>query len=141
MAGKVQVTGKSQVEVKLNKIAAGIKKPQVPLKRIGIKILNLVNKNFQQEGQEGDKWKALSPATIARKGSSRILVDTGNLRASYTYQLRGNSAVQIGSPVFYSIWHEEGTKDIPQRPVLPKKNTTLRIAKQEVQRYLVEISK
>jgi hypothetical protein len=36
------------------------------------------------------KFAPLKPATIARKGSSRPLVDTGQLRQSVTYQLEAN---------------------------------------------------
>lgn len=36
-----------------------------------------------------NEWPALKPATIAAKGSSRPLIDTGTLRASLTWAVRG----------------------------------------------------
>jgi hypothetical protein len=38
------------------------------------------------------KFEPLKPATIARKGSSRPLIDTGNLRQSITYQVEPASS-------------------------------------------------
>tara|TARA_Y100000004_G_scaffold70614_1_gene79425 strand:+ start:1379 stop:1816 length:438 start_codon:yes stop_codon:yes gene_type:complete len=142
MSSKVALTGNKQVIQKIKVVNNGIKNPKVALKRIGIKILNEVNKNFQRGGNDGVAWEANAPATIARKGSSRPLIDTGNLRGSFTFQVRNNNQVQIGSPVFYSEFHEFGVAGkIPQRKMLPKDASAAKIAKQEVQRYLLELTK
>ena len=141
MSLKLTSSGGQQIQNKLNVVQRGIKNPQVPLKRIGIKLLNLVNKNFQTESNDGEGWEPLSENAIARKGSSRILVDTGNLRASFMYELKGNDTVVVGSPVFYSEFHEFGEGDIPQRKMLPKPDKALKLAKQEMQQYLVELTR
>ena len=141
MSLKLTSSGGQQIQNKLNVVQRGIKNPQVPLKRIGIKLLNLVNKNFQTESNDGEGWEPLSENAIARKGSSRILVDTGNLRASFMYELKGNDTVVVGSPVFYSEFHEFGDGNISQRKMLPKPDKALKLAKQEMQQYLVELTR
>ena len=141
MSFNLSSSGGKQVQNKLNVVQRGIKNPKIPLKRIGIKLLNLVNKNFQTESNDGEGWEPLSENAIARKGSSRILVDTGNLRASFLFELRGNDTVVVGSPVFYSEFHEFGDGNLPQRKMLPKPQKAIQVAKQEMRQYLVELTR
>lgn len=58
----------------------------------------------------GAAWKKLARRTIAqRRGKSdKPLLDTGRLRNSISYQLLGQSAVQIGSNVKYAAIHQFG---------------------------------
>lgn len=135
MSLKLKSSGNQQVKLKLSNIKKGISNPKPLLKRIGVLILNEVNKNFVRGSNDGNAWTPNAPATIARKGSSKPLIDTGNLRASFTYQVKRNS-VEIGSPVFYSEFHEFGTSTIPQRKMLPKDSKASKIAVAQTKIYL-----
>lgn len=83
-----------------------------------------IQKNFQQEGGlvlPGQGWQKLAPQTIARRRqkSSRILQDTGHLKSRWKKQWTNKRGL-IQSGVPYSVFHEEGTKHIPQRKILPE---------------------
>lgn len=56
--------------------------PEVAMERLGAAVQGMV----QVRIAEGI-GPALAPATVARKGSSKQLVDTGQLRSSVTYQV------------------------------------------------------
>ncbi len=67
-------------------------------------------------------WPPLAAATIRRKKSDKILVETGRLKRSLT--TRGGSdhvgevfdrGLTFGTSVPYSIFHQRGTRTIPQR--------------------------
>lgn len=70
----------------------------------------------------GHSWAGLAPATIARKGHSRILVDTGAMLKAFTtpevYRV-GSGTVQLGvSSIPYAVYHQTGTANMPARPPL-----------------------
>lgn len=84
--------------------------------RFGIQGLNWVNENFQKQGAlTGTKWAPLAKSTLAGRrrgkgrGSSQILIDRGDLRKSFAYKSNATEAT-VGSPLFYSEFHEEGRK-------------------------------
>jgi hypothetical protein len=54
---------------------------------IGIVATQIVQRAFTTQGY--GHWQALSQKTIDAKGSSQILIDTGILRGSITYVVRG----------------------------------------------------
>ena len=84
-----------------------------------------------EEDPEGQAWDPLKPATIsarrvgprAKKPGGRraikILQDTGTLRRSIT-SLSDNTSAEIGTNVFYGIFHQEGAPraHIPVRAFL-----------------------
>ena len=53
---------------------------KVALDRIGIKAQNTIKESFRN-----NDWKPLKRATVKRKGSSRPLIDTGQLIGSISY--------------------------------------------------------
>ena len=55
------------------------------LELIGIKAQSISQEAFTTKGF--GQWQELSPKTIEKKGSSQILIDTGTLRNSITYQV------------------------------------------------------
>tara|TARA_R110000751_G_scaffold299695_4_gene411070 strand:- start:14848 stop:15321 length:474 start_codon:yes stop_codon:yes gene_type:complete len=59
------------------------------LKKIGFAAENVIQGAFETGGY--GKWDALSPETIANKGSSSILIDQGELRKSIT-----STVVKVG---------------------------------------------
>jgi phage gpG-like protein len=52
------------------------------MKRLGIACENAIQGAFESGGF--GKWRELAPSTIRRKGSSAILIDTGQLRRAIT---------------------------------------------------------
>ena len=92
------------------------------LKAIGMRQLRWINQNFEGEGSLAGGWKPLAASTIARrrKGSRRILQDTGRLRASFDmFGMRVTSeTVTVGSVNTVAEYHEHGTSRLPQRRML-----------------------
>lgn len=107
----IRVQGCNEIINKLR--SAGVQTPGRPLwKKLGITGMKWVDENFKQEGSllaEG-KWKRLSRNTVAgrRKGSSRILQDTGTLKKSFTYKVVNGGAL-VGTESQIAVFHEEGT--------------------------------
>lgn len=67
---------------------------------------------------DGKRWQDVSPATAAAKnGRDGILVDHGNLFASITHEASEKSVI-TGSIMGYSVYAQEGTKNMPARPFL-----------------------
>lgn len=97
---------------------AKIDKTQM-LSAVGLRILRWVDDNFKREGIE-IKWKPLSPNTVAgrRKGSSKILQDTGRLKNSFSFELQpGGGSVRVGTNLEYAKYHHYGTRPYTIRPV------------------------
>lgn len=74
-----------------------------------------IDQNFTQQGAlTGTPWAALKPSTIAGRrkgkgsGSARILQNNGFLRQSFYKPQYNESEARVGSPLFYSQYHEEG---------------------------------
>ncbi|MBB3041020.1 hypothetical protein [Nocardioides soli] len=67
------------------------------------------------------QWPALSAKTVALKGSSRVLVDSGDLLADLTTarDLMGDEAV-VASDRAYARFHKSGTGRMPRRDPSPQ---------------------
>lgn len=81
-------------------------------RRWGIQGLNWVDQNFRQQGAlTGTPWKGLSPNTVAnrRQGSSNVLQDTGQLRASYGMTFSATETI-IGTANPIAAFHESGSR-------------------------------
>ena len=68
-------------------------------------------------GTEGYDWPALSPATLAHKMQSGMLLETGELRDSIQWESSGLEGA-VGSNSDRAVWHELGTVKIPPRSFL-----------------------
>lgn len=74
----------------------------------------------------GRPWAPNAPSTLKRKerkgktgaGGPKVLIDTGNLRNSFTTKVNASS-VEIGTPVPYAKYHQAGTNRMPRRLLLP----------------------
>jgi phage virion morphogenesis protein len=81
-----------------------------------------------QAGPDGQPWPANSPVTIERKGRDQPLTgETGSLMDEIHYNLVGNDALEVGSPMEYAAMQQFGGDqaefshlwgDIPARPFL-----------------------
>jgi phage gpG-like protein len=98
-----------QLEERLGAIGEAFH-PRGLLLAIGESTIRWIDENFETDGGKVGGWDPLSPNTVAgrRKGSSRPLQDTGNLRESFTYELEGDGAVRVGTAVEYASQHQEG---------------------------------
>ena len=80
---------------------------------------NVVNyfkiETFNKEAFDGKKWKALKVPTGRRK-----LVKTGRLRQSIRVLGKTKTTRKVGTDVPYGVYHNEGTKYIPQRKFMGK---------------------
>ena len=61
-------------------VSENVMSAKIALDRIGIKAQNTIKESFRN-----NDWKANSRATVKRKGSSRPLIDTGQLIGSISY--------------------------------------------------------
>lgn len=111
----VRITGVEKIDRGIRIMSNGLKDRTVLHKRMGRVGVRWIQQNFQRQGQP--RWKRLSPNTVAarRKGSSKILQDSGLLRASFDSQANSVRAV-IGSPLQISLYHEKGTKKYVIKP-------------------------
>jgi len=115
----VEVRGIGVVLATLRKVAEV--DPRGVLEEIGMAIHRRVLEGFEHQSDPwGRPWKPLSPETIEKKRSSRILEDTGRLRQSFAWRLLGRDAVVVGTNVEYALFHQYGTRrGLPKRPMLP----------------------
>jgi len=76
----INVHGIKELTLKLNRLHTAMRDYRAPLQRASKYINMKTAQSFRYGGAE-TAWKPLSPITIAKKGSSVILVDTGLLRS------------------------------------------------------------
>jgi hypothetical protein len=101
-------------------------------KLVGVALTKLVLDGFRlSEDQYGDAWASVernrardrkAKSRRARAGkpakSDKPLIDTGRMRASVTHVVSGGD-VRVVIPVEYASYHQEGTRHIQARPMLP----------------------
>lgn len=121
---KLDVRGVPQLTRTLDRLTRKLQSRTDLNARWAVLTLNWINRNFATEGGMVGGWKPLSPNTLAarRKGSGRILQDTGRLRGSFIPRWNDKEA-SVGSAISYSRFHEEGTKPYV---IKPKGNYPLR---------------
>lgn len=131
-------TDTTKIEELKRKLAAardGLKNDGVAMRQVAIFLDRWVQKNFQSSGSEVGGWSPYTYGgrlTTKRKGnaksiegrkwingSAKLLMDTGALRLSFLPFIRQGSA-GIGSDLPYSEPHEHGSKNVPQRRILPR---------------------
>ena len=83
-----------------------------------------VQDNFKTEGGKIGGWQPLKPATLRQRrgggGKVMILQDTGQLRQRWKHILQGFKTAILQSGVSYGIYHDQGTKRLPKRQILPE---------------------
>ena len=121
----IRVEGLKRVQQKLKVTADRLINLQPYWQLVGMYVQRqTIRERFNKEqSPEGQKWKPLSHATIRRrkkhhkKGSMKILQDTGELRRSIAYEAN-NDSVRVGSKLKYARTHQFGRGNIPARPFL-----------------------
>lgn len=87
---KTMTNKKDEFEAEIKKNLKRLKEviinqgPEALLNKIGAKWVGYVLDTFEAEGPG---WQLLKPATVARKGSDQILVDTGAMKRSITHEV------------------------------------------------------
>jgi phage gpG-like protein len=116
-------------------VARGELMPRIA-KRVGPALLKQVADEFRESRNPYDKpWLPLARersrnrranARRARAGkarrASKPLIDTGRLRASPVARVDGTQ-VRVSLPVEYASYHQQGTRTIPRRQILPEQAT------------------
>jgi phage virion morphogenesis protein len=135
------IKGDKALQIKFRRLASQIKSNKTPMyKRIGIKLLNEIDKNFKTESHDGKRWQSLSDRTIfarrrgPRAGSPQILQDTGTLRRSFDFEATNNQ-VKVGTNIEYAPKHEHGI-GVPQRKMLPSDRKALEISVKIADQYI-----
>ena len=98
--------------------------PGIPVMAdVGLAAMEDVEDRFNTKGY--GTWVPLSPITIARKGSSEILIDTGNMRKSVGIGVITPSSITVTVPYAGArldqaipAKHQLGTERIPQRKIV-----------------------
>lgn len=116
------VDGAEKVVMDLRALAARASDVGPALRRLADLLRTQERERFDREGPG---WAALADSTVARKGlSGQILVETGDLRASFT-EAGGDHIEHIqrdelifGTSDPKAAFHQRGTSKMPARPVI-----------------------
>lgn len=94
----------------LNSLAKKVKDPSAAMKIIGEYMLRSTENRFDSQGPapDGSPWAPLKSSTLRRKKHSKILTESGHLRGSIRYQLRGPFTIAIGTNRVYAAIHQLG---------------------------------
>lgn len=108
----------------LEAIRLEIATPQELLGSMGESLLRVTQERHRQGvAPDGTPWKALSPLTLQRKTSSRMLFEHGDL-LRFQYQVEGDT-LRIGTNDWKASFHHFGTKPYI---ITPKKAKALAFA-------------
>ena len=96
----------------------------------------------------GKKWADLAPSTIARKGHSKILIDSRRLVRSLTqktddairapFQSGNMAGLVFGTAVPYAHYHMTGTRNMPARPMVGLTESRLEKVRSQVASLITE---
>ena len=85
-----------------------------------------------QSTPDGSPWAPLAPSTVAKKGHSRILFESGALEASLVnvggpgnINATACRGLLFGTDVEYAIFHQQGTARMPARPAVGMSEETV----------------
>lgn len=129
------ITAFRSLERQLDAAAKGRFLPEMA-KRIGVAFEKQMADQFRQSRDPyGKPWKPVernrardrrARAKRARAGkparSDKPLIDTGRMRASVTHIVSGTS-IRVLIPVEYATYHQDGTRRIARRQMLPEQDT------------------
>ena len=99
-----------------------LKDQKGPYRKASVLLDQWVQKNFKTEGENVGGWKpfARNNRRWLQDPSAKLLQDTGRLRSSFRpFATLRNAG--IGSFLKYSKPHDRGTRNLPERRMLPRK--------------------
>jgi phage gpG-like protein len=119
------VTNKGELQEVFNDISAGFRRAEYrdELDEFNDILYETHADSFAlASDSDNSAWPPLAAATVARKRSAEILVETGRLRTSLTTKGGQDHVGEItdrgltfGTEVPYSVFHQLGTRNMPQR--------------------------
>lgn len=121
----MEIIIKDQATAVLDAIGAKRNQYKQVAEAMGLALVSLAIRSFNEESLRAAPWAALKEATIARKlkegTSSAILKRHGLLWRSWRVVEATNSFVRVGSDRPYAGVHQFGSRDgrTPARPMLP----------------------
>ena len=109
--------------VTLQAVAKAMGDPKPPLRAIGEYLRESTQLRIRAEGPgpNGEAWPDLSPAYLLVKKGPGKLRESGQLLATLTWQLVGESGVAIGSNKVYAAIQQFGGQTKPHRIVAVNK--------------------
>ena len=124
-----EVDGDVQLSRAFSRFAEDVKDAREPFEEVAEDFRNIMSKQFGTEGTYGSGgWAPLSPNYAEWKArnypGARILERTGLLRDSleganpYTIREIRPLEMTVGTKVPYGIFHQRGTKKMPQRKII-----------------------
>lgn len=121
----ITVVGLKEAQATLARAKSRMGSAELSFKRSTAVIDGWIQRNFREEGGKVGGWAPLADSTIESRmrrrnktGAIRILQDTGTLRMKWKHTWSKDHAAVV-SAVEYGIFHETGTKKMPQRRILP----------------------
>lgn len=138
------VLGERQLSREIHQMADRIKDLSPAFDNIARDFYQVERDQFSSSGQGA--WAPLSERTIAKKGSSRILYDRGELQASLTrpdhprslHKIE-NLRMEVGTTHPAAAFHQKGTTFMPKREVIRIREDVKRRWMKYIQRHLVEL--
>lgn len=130
------------VQGRLRRLTARLADRRQVNRALSVSLWNMVQRNFQTEGNDGTPWAPLAPSTIKARGRrqgspvtlTKILQDTGYMRQSFDFfsdnDQAGVGAVESKAHAELSVIHELGLGHVPARPMLPTRDLALSSALQ-----------
>lgn len=130
-----------EVKRLLLNIDKAVKNMKPAMNDIGTRLIKEYEGSFDKQASvEGERWKALSPATIAQRirmgfGSSPILVRTGALKKGFFKTVKALS-VYVSNKVKYYQAHQLGEGRNPQRKMLGMRKNLLEDVIEIINKFL-----
>jgi phage gpG-like protein len=119
----MQLVIRDEVTAVLDELGARRKNKQIA-QAIGLAVVGLTIRSFNDPSVRAAPWAPLSPETIERKlaegTSTAILKRHSLLFRSWRVLEATSDFVRVGSDRFYALFHQFGTSGrVPARPMLP----------------------
>jgi phage gpG-like protein len=121
IAVEVQIVGDKELQAAFVEVERTFGDLKSVFEAVGEEALGDIRHRFDSQGPG---WEPLSASTVKRKGSTRILHDSGNLYASFQKGAAGNvtrinpTGAEFGSSISYGVFHQEGTSRMPRRTII-----------------------
>lgn len=117
---------KGELKSRLSQLARRIDNPEELMSEIGDYMVRSTQNRIlrQKVDPDGNAWAPLAESTVARKGHSSILFETGDLARSIKVDRHGKTFTVITSDVEYADYMQEGFthwksgKRVPARPFM-----------------------
>jgi phage gpG-like protein len=114
---------KDHISAVLAALGGKLKQPKVVAEAMGLAVVSLTLRSFNDPGVRAAPWAPLTPATLARKiaegTSTAILKRHVVLARSWRITELTARYVKVGTDRPYAAFHQWGTSRVPARPMLP----------------------